>query len=100
MGKEIITSVNIEVEKHKFYQCKNPISIYDVNVDRIVVYKKVFFKKGFKYFDVYENDDEKVMLLHIMLPKMSAYRKKIDETKYMSFLIKDIIKKALDSVPV
>ena len=45
MGKEIITSVNIEVEKHKFYQCKNPISIYDVNVDRIVVSKKVFFKK-------------------------------------------------------
>ena len=40
------------------------------------------------------------MLLHIMLPKMSAYRKKFDETKYMSFLIKDIIKKALDSVPV
>ena len=30
---------------------------------------------GFKYFIEYENDDEKVMLYCIMLPKMSASRK-------------------------
>ena len=29
------------------------------------------------------------MPLCAMLPKMSGYRKKIDETKHMSFLIKD-----------
>ena len=51
MGKEIITFGNIEVEKHKFHQHKRPISIYAVNVDRIVVFDKVSFgKKGFKYF--------------------------------------------------
>ena len=27
--------------------------------------------------------------LCILLPKMSAYRRNFDETKYMSFLIKD-----------
>ena len=49
MGKEIITLVDIEAEKHKFHQHKSPISIYDVNVDRIVVSKKVSFaKKGFE----------------------------------------------------
>ena len=49
MGKEIITFANIEVEKHKFHQHKNQISIKDVNNDRIVE-KKGFGKKGFKYF--------------------------------------------------
>ena len=42
MGKEIIT---LEVEKHKFHQHKSPISIYDVNIDRIVVSKKVSYAK-------------------------------------------------------
>ena len=47
--------------------------------------------KGFKYFIAYktdyENDDEKVMPLCIMLPKkkISTYRRDFDETKYMSF---------------
>ena len=26
---------NIDVEKHKFNQCKNPISIQDFNIDRL-----------------------------------------------------------------
>ena len=51
MGKEIITFGNTEVEKYKFQQCKNPVSIYDVNINRVVVSKKVpFGKKGFKHF--------------------------------------------------
>ena len=40
---------NIKVKKQKFHQYKNPISIYNVNIDRIVVSNKVHFgKKGFK----------------------------------------------------
>ena len=31
----------------------------------------------------------KIRLLHVFLTKMSAYRKDSDETKYISFLIKD-----------
>ena len=34
------------------------------------------------------NDDRKVRLLFIMLPKMSAYRRDFDETKCISFFIK------------
>ena len=45
MCKEIITFGNIEVEKHKFHQHKSPISIYDVNVDGIVVSNRVPFGK-------------------------------------------------------
>ena len=64
--------------------------IYDVNIDRIVISNRVCFgKKGFQYFVGYENDYERVMPLHIMLSKLSGYRRNIDETKCMSFLIKE-----------
>ena len=54
----------------------------------MVVFNKVTFSKiNSKYFIWYENDDEKVMLF---LLKMIAYRRDFDETKYVSFLIKDI----------
>ena len=54
--------------------------------DRIVVSNKVSLdKKGFKYFIGYENDDEKVITLSIILPQMSTYRRDFNETKYMSF---------------
>ena len=41
MAKEIIRFGNIELEKYKFHQHKSPISIYDVNIDKIVVSDKV-----------------------------------------------------------
>ena len=47
-----------------------------------------FGKKSYKYFTGYK-DDEKVKPFCIMLPKMSRYIKRFDETKYMSSLIKD-----------
>ena len=43
MGKETITFGKIEVEKQKFHQHKSPISIYDVNIDRIVIPNMVLF---------------------------------------------------------
>ena len=45
MNKEIKTFGNIVVEKHKFHQSKRPISIYDVNFDRIVASNKVLLDK-------------------------------------------------------
>ena len=47
-------------------------------------------KKGFKfkYFSTYK-DDENVMPIYIMLPKMSRYVHSFDESKYISFFIKD-----------
>ena len=46
-----------------------------------------FGKKGFKYFIDYK--DDKIKSLCIFLPKLSTYRRDFDETKYLSFLIKD-----------
>ena len=45
MDKEIITFGNSEVERHKFHQHKIPISLYDVNISKIVVSNKVPFGK-------------------------------------------------------
>ena len=54
----------------------------------MVVSNKVTFSKiSSKYFSGYENDDEKVMLL---LLQVTAHRRDFDETKYVSFLIKDV----------
>ena len=50
--------------------------------------KVAFGKKGFKYFIGYK-DAKKIKLLCIFLPKMTVYRKDFDETKYISFLVKD-----------
>ena len=59
MGEKIIRFGDIEVKKRKFHQHKSPISIYDVNIDRVVISKKIYFGKiGFKYFIGYKNDYE------------------------------------------
>ena len=82
MGKEFITFGNIEIEKHKFHYHKKPISIYGVNIDRIVVSNKVpSGKECFIYFIGCKIDYEKVMPLCINLQKMPACRSYFDETK-------------------
>ena len=50
--------------------------------------KVPFGKKGFKYFIGYKHA-KKIKPLCVYLPKMTAYREDFDETKYISFLIKD-----------
>ena len=86
IGKEFIIFRDIEVERDKFQQNKNPVLIFVVNIDKTVVSDKVHFsKKGFKYFICYENDCEKVKSLRIMFPKLRAYRRDFNETKYIFF---------------
>ena len=47
MGKEIITFGDIEVEKHKFYHCKNLILLEDI---KIQVQCDFFRRKKFEIF--------------------------------------------------
>ena len=57
----------------------------------MVVSNKVSFsKKRFKYFIGYK--DVKIRPLCIFLPKICACRRDFDETKSMSFLIKDLFR--------
>ena len=49
MDKKIITFGETEIEKHKFHHHENPVSIYDVDINKILVSSKATFgKKGFK----------------------------------------------------
>ena len=87
--EKVIKFGDIEIQKQKCHQPKPPILIKNIDIDKIVVTNKVSFgKKAFKYFISYK-DGKKIKPLCIFLPKRSAYRKDFDETKYMSFLIKD-----------
>ena len=89
MEKTITKFGDIEIEKQKFHQHERPISIKNIDINKVVVSKKVSCdKKRFEYFIGYK-DAKRIRPLCIFLPKMSVYRRDFDETKYMSFLIKD-----------
>ena len=56
----------------------------------LVSNKTLFGEKNYKYFIGYLYNDHKVKLLHIVLPKTSAYVKRCDgQTKWMHVLIED-----------
>ena len=81
---------DIKIKKQKFHLPRNPILIGDVDISNIshymswyytmqilniVVSNKVpFSKKGLKYY---------------VTEKSSLHRKNLDETRYITFLIKD-----------
>ena len=78
---------DIEIEKQKFHQHKEPISIKNIDSNKITVSNRVSFgEKGFIFFIGYK-DAKKVRPLCIFLQKMIAYRKDFDETTF--FFIKD-----------
>ena len=84
MKKIVIKFGDIEIEKQKFPQYKIPISIRNIDINKIVESNKTSFSKnGFKYFIGFK-DPKKIRLLCIFLPKMRAYGKEFDETKFMS----------------
>ena len=56
MEKTVIKLGDIEMEKQIFHQHKRPISIKDININKIVISNKVSFgKKGFNYFIGYKH---------------------------------------------
>ena len=63
----------------------------DIDIEEILVSSKISSgEKKYKYFIYYLYNNFKVKLLHIILPKTSAYVKGFDgETKWMHFLIED-----------
>ena len=59
MEKVIIKFGNIEIEKYKSQQYRRPISIKNININKIVVSNKVSFsKKGFQHFLGYKNAEK------------------------------------------
>ena len=81
---------NVILNKKKFHKSKEPIDLFSVDLDQIVVsYKFKHNDEGFKYFIGYLKG-EIVKPSCIILPQMSGYIKYIENgSKNMPFLIKD-----------
>ena len=85
MSKEILKFNDIEIEKRKFHSFKSPTTVNDIDIDKITISNKFpCGKKGFKYFIGYKND-KKVIPLCVLLPNLSGYVKRFDNTKCMFF---------------
>lgn len=75
----IITFGNTGIEKQRFYRFKNLVILKDEDIVKILISNKISSgNKNYKYFIAYLEDDYKIKLLHIMLPKPSAYIKTND----------------------
>ena len=88
-GKNIIFD-DKKINKSNFYKNKKLFSIYDIEVDKILISKKESYgkKSSFKYFLGY-NDDDVIRPLCIKLPQMIGYVKYLDSKKAMSFKVND-----------
>ena len=54
--KKIVKFGDTEIEKHKFHQYKRPISIKEIDINKIFISNKVYFdKKGFQYLIGYKD---------------------------------------------
>ena len=75
----------IKLTKYESHQHKSPISIKNVDINKILVSNKFpFGKQDFKYFIGCK--DLKNWPLCILLPKMSANKRNFDKTKSIFFL--------------
>ena len=84
MEKTIIEFDDIEIEKQNIHQYKRPISIKNIDINKIVVFNKFsFVQRSFEYFIGYK-DAKKNRNLCTFLPKMSEYIKDFDKTKFDS----------------
>ena len=89
MSEKTLQFNDIILNKKEFHKSKEPIDLFSVNVDQIVVSDK--FKHNnerFKHFIGYQ--DGPIKPLCIILPQMSGYIKCFENgSKNMSFFIKD-----------
>ena len=57
IDKQNITFDGTEIENHKFHKHKNPNLIYDVDINKNIVFNKISCDKiGFKYCVVYKDN--------------------------------------------
>ena len=84
MDKKIINFDDTENEKWKFHQDKRPVSINDIDINKIVVFNKLpFGKHDFKYLIGYK-DSEKNKSLCIFRPQIIIYKRNFDKMKVFS----------------
>ena len=59
MDKKVIKFDDTEIEEYKYHQNKSPISINNIDINKIVVSNKLHFgKQDFKYFIGYKDSEK------------------------------------------
>ena len=43
MGKEVLTFGDIELKKNKFYHYKSPVTLRDVDIEKVLVPNNIFW---------------------------------------------------------
>ena len=89
MGKTFIKFGNIEIAKQKCHQHKRPISMKKIDINKIIVSNKVSFSIKGSNISLATKMLKKIRPLCKLFPKVSAYRRDFDETKYIAVLEKD-----------
>ena len=89
-GKNIIF-VDKKINKFNFYKNRKLFTIYDIDIDKILISKKEPYgrKSSFKYYIAYNDDNDVIRPFCIKLPQMIGYVKHFDSNKTMSFKIND-----------
>ena len=99
MNKKTLKFNNIKLNKKEFHKSKEPIDLFSVDLDQIVVSEK--FKhndEGFKYFIAYQKSDIFTPLC-IILPQMDGYIKYFENGgKNISFMIDDKVWDKYDKI--
>ena len=99
MKKKTLKFNNIKLDKKEFHKSKEPIDLFSVVLDQIVVSDR--FKhndEGFKYFIGYQKG-EIIKPLCIILPQMNGCIKYFENGgKNMSFMINDKVWDKYDKI--
>ena len=79
MSKKVLTFGDMGIEINKFYCHKSRIYLKDVDIEKVLVSKKISSSEiNYKYFVGYLYSDHKVKPLYITLQKVNAYVKGYD----------------------
>ena len=89
-GKNIIFD-DKKINKFNFYKNRKLFTIYDIDIDKILISKKEPYcrKSSFKYYIAYNDDNDVITPFCVKLPQMIGYVKHFDSNKTMSFEIND-----------
>ena len=88
MNKKIIKFYDTKIEEYKFHQNKSPISISDIDVNKVAVSNKLPFGKQYSKWFIGYKDSEKTRSLCIFHPQMIIYKRNFDENRRIYFFNK------------
>ena len=88
MNKKIIKFYDTKIEEYRFHQNKSPISISDIDVNKVAVSNQLPFGKQYSKWFIGYKDSEKTRSLCIFRPQMIIYKRNFDENRRIYFFNK------------